>query len=118
MNIRQNIGYANLLYNNFSGAAGELTAVTQYLYEHIELKRYENFSKIMLMIAIEEMKHLELLGELIKRLGRKPYFINKEGLSWNSETYLKYRFNNIYEMLTFNIESEKKAIKEYKDVIK
>ena len=118
MNIRQNIRYANMLYNNFSGEAGELTAVTQYLYEHMELKRYENFSKIMLSISIEEMKHLEMIGGLIKRLGRKPYFINKEGLAWNSESNLKYHFNSIYDMLTFNIESEKKAIEEYREVIK
>ena len=64
------------------------------------------------------MKHLEMIGGLIKRLGRKPYFINKEGSAWNSESNLKYHFNSIYDMLTFNIESEKKAIEEYREVIK
>ena len=46
-NIRQNIRYANLLYDNFAGEEGEFTAFNQYFYEHIELKRYENFSKII-----------------------------------------------------------------------
>ena len=72
MNIRQNIRYANMLYNNFSGEAGELTAVTQYLYEHMELKRYENFSKIMLSISIEEMKHfVRFLSTLIALFAKK-----------------------------------------------
>ena len=52
MNIRQNINYAKLLYKSYSSADGELTAVLQYIYEHIELKQFECFSKILLSIAI------------------------------------------------------------------
>ena len=117
MNIRQNQKYANLLYNNFAGSTGELTSVTQYIYEHIELKRYENFSKILLSVAIEEMHHLELIGELIRRLGRKAYYIDKNQCMWNAQN-IKYHFNNVYDMLLFNIESEKKAILGYKEAIK
>ena len=117
MNIRQNQRYAELIYNSFGGEAGELTAVTQYIYEHIELKKYEEFSKILLSIAIEEMHHLDLGGELIRKLGKRPYYINKEGCGWNSKN-VKYHFNNVYDMLIYNIESEKKAIKEYKEAIK
>ena len=117
MNIRQNIRYANLLYDNFAGVEGELTAVNQYIYEHIELKKYEGFSKILLSIAIEEMHHLELIGDLIKRLGKKPYYINQNQCMWSANN-IKYHFNNIYDMLMFNIESEKKAIEGYKEVIK
>jgi len=118
MNIRQNIRYVNMLYNSFSGEHGELTAITQYLYEHIELKRYENFSKILLKISIEEMRHLSLIGELIKRLGGKPYYIDNEKIAWNSKSSLRYHFNSLYDVLTYNIESEKKAIEEYRHVIK
>lgn len=117
MNIRQNQRYANLLYDNFAGNMGELTSVTQYIYEHIELKRYESFSKILLSIAIEEMKHLELIGELIRKLGKKSYYIDKNQCAWNAEN-IKYHFNSVYDMLAFNIESEKKAILNYKEVIK
>lgn len=117
MNVRQNIKYANLLYDNFAGAESELTAVNQYIYEHIELKRYENFSKILLSIAIEEMHHLELIGDLIRKLGKRPYFIDKNKSAWNAEN-IKYHFNNVYDMLMFNIESEKKAILGYKEAIK
>ena len=117
MNIRQNQRYAELLYSSFAGEEGELTAVTQYIYEHIELKRYESFSKILLSIAIEEMHHLELIGNLIRRLGSKPYYINSQKCMWNAKN-IKYHFNNVYDMLMFNIESEKKAIKCYEEAIK
>lgn len=117
MNVRQNKRYAELLYNNFSGEAGELTAVTQYIYEHIELKKYDSFSKILLSIAIEEMHHLDLIGDLIKKLGKKAYYINNENCFWNAKN-VKYHFNNIYDMLSYNIETEKQAIIEYKQAIK
>ena len=117
MNIRQNIRYANLLYDNFAGEEGELTAVNQYIYEHIELKRYESFSKILLSIAKEEMYHLELIGDLIKGLGKKPYYANQNQCMWNANN-IKYHFNNVYDILMFNIESEKKAIENYREVIK
>ena len=117
MNIRQNQRYANLLYHNFAGESGELTAVTQYIYEHIELKQFECFSKILLSIAIEEMHHLDLIGDLIRRLGKRPYFINKDKCMWSTKN-VKYHFNNIYDMLCYNIESEKKAIEGYKEAIK
>ena len=117
MNIRKNLKYANMLHDNFAGEIGELTAVTQYIYEHIELKKYDNFSKILLSIAIEEMHHLDLLGDLIKKLGGIPYYTNKNKCAWNGEN-IKYHFATVYEMLTYNIESEKKAIECYKEAIK
>ena len=117
MNIRQNLRYADLLYDNFAGDFGELSAITQYIYEHIELNKYESFSKILLSIAIEEMHHLDLIGDLIRRLGKRPYYINKSQCIWNAEN-VKYHFNNIYDMLCYNIESEKKAIIGYQEAIK
>ena len=63
------------------------------------------------------MHHLDLIGDLIKRLGKKPYYINQNQCMWNANN-IKYHFNNIYDMLMFNIESEKKAIEGYKEVIK
>ena len=117
MNIRQNLNYANLLYDSFAGEYGELSAVAQYIYEHMELKKYESFSKILLSIAIEEMHHLDLIGDLIRRLGKRPYFINKDKCMWSAEN-VKYHFNNIYDMLCYNIESEKKAIESYREIIK
>ena len=117
INIRQNLRYTSLIYDSFGGENGELTAITQYIYEHIELKRYENLSKIFMSIAKEEMLHLELLGDLIKRLGGKPYYINNNRCQWKSDN-VKYHFASVYEVLTYNIESEKKAIEEYRYLIK
>ena len=70
MNVRQNIKYADLLYDNFSGTNGELTTVLQYTYEKLEIRYYEGLSKIINSIVEEEIKHMELIGDLIKQLGK------------------------------------------------
>lgn len=105
------------MYNSFAGETGELTAIAQYIYENIELRYYENFSKIILSIAIEEMHHLELIGNLIRKLGRRAYFVNQKHCIWNAKN-VKYHFNSVYDMLSYNIESEKQAIAGYKEAIK
>ena len=107
--VVKNLMYANLLYDDLSGELGELSAITQYIYEHIETVSFPELSGIMLKIAIQEMKHLNLVGELIKRLGKKPYFIDSKGVNWNSK-YVKYNFDNIINTMKYNIETEKVAI--------
>lgn len=107
--VVKNPMYANLLYNDLSGELGELSAVTQYIYEHMDIANFPEISDIMVKIAIQEMKHLDLVGELIKRLGKNPYFIDSKGMNWNSK-YLKYNFDDIVETMRHNIETEKVAI--------
>lgn len=106
-----------MLYNDFSGEEGELTAITQYIYEHIEFKNKSQISNILLKIAIEEMKHIKILGEIIKKLGGKPIYINSKKEYWTSEN-VKYNFCNLDEMLEYNIKSEEVAIEGYKRAIK
>lgn len=106
-----------MLYNDFSGQDGELTAITQYIYEHIELNNRPDISNILLKIAIEEMKHIKILGEIIKKLGGKPIYVNSEKEYWTSEN-VKYNFCNLDEMLEHNIKSEEIAIKGYKRAIR
>lgn len=117
VDVKPDKRYAKLLYDSYGGNAGELNAITQYIYEHIEVNQYEEFSKILLSIAIEEMHHLDLLGDLIKKLGKKPCYVSTNEHFWNAKN-VKYYFNNIHDMLMFNIKSEEKAIFEYKKAIK
>ena len=58
-------------------------------------------------IRTEEHKELDKYGN------RTPIY---ESYSYFS--HIKYHFNNVYDMLMFNIESEKKAIERYKETIK
>ncbi len=115
-NYIQILSMLGMLYDDFSGEEGELTAITQYIYEHIEFKCESQISNILLKIAIEEMRHVEILGEIIKKLGGKPIYINSQKQYWTSEN-VKYNFSNLDEMLEYNVKAEEKAIEGYKKAI-
>lgn len=70
------------MYDNFSG---ELSAVTQYIYEHINSKEYVELKKILLTISIQEMKHLNIIGELLVELGGTPYYQNSNNEQWTAK---------------------------------
>lgn len=116
-NLYPNKKYANLIYNSFAGKEGELTAITQYIYEHIDFKDKDEISKILLSIAIEEMHHIDILGEILINLGEKPIFKSSEGKDWCSNN-VKYKIKDIKEAMKINICAEETAIAEYMQLMR
>lgn len=110
--LEKSQGYAKMLYDDFGGDFGELTAITQYIYQHIALAEKEDISKTMLSIAIVEMKHIDLVGELIRKLGYKPIYVGSTGSFWDASN-LRYEIKSIQDMMEYNIKSEEEAIKGY-----
>lgn len=110
-NLRRNVAYANLLLDDMAGPNGELTATTQYIYEHMNVQS-KDLSKILKSIAIQEMMHLDILGLLIKRLGKFPYYTSSNQAAWSSHN-VKYNTGNLITTMNYNIESEKIAIAGY-----
>lgn len=108
--------YATMLYDDFAGDLGELSAITQYIYEHIQLNDQPDLAKIMKRIAIEEMKHLDIVGDIIKRSGKKAIYQDAKGILWSAKN-VKYEFKGIKEIMDFNIYSENKAIEGYRKAI-
>ena len=67
-------------------------------------------------IAIEEMHHLKILGDILVKLGFIPYYMSSRNNKWCSDN-VKYKFNCVEDMLKYNIEGEKMAIREYQKLI-
>lgn len=106
--------YANILLEDYSGLASELTSITQYSYQHF--LNYPFITHIISSIAQVEMKHLELLGKTIFLLGEKPQFIYYNNQSnvknyWQSN-YINYT-TDIVDMLKSDIILEQVAIRSY-----
>lgn len=108
--------YAMMLYDDFAGELGELSAITQYIYEHIQLKQHNLISKTLVRIAIQEMKHLALIGEVIKMLAEEPMYINSNQQPWSSKN-VKYDIRDMAKIMDYNIETEKMAIKGYEKIL-
>ena len=115
--LYQNKRYANLIYESFAGKEGELTAVNQYIYEHIDFKGKEDISKILLEVAIEEMHHLDILGEILVNLGEKPFFKDSNQKDWSANN-VQYKIKDIKEAMKINISSEETAIREYRQLMR
>lgn len=116
----QNPKYANLILLNYSSAVSELSAVTQYVYHQIALKyKYEEVSETIEGIAEVEMHHLQMLGELIVKLGKDPgYWIckHKKFSYWTPE-FLSFN-TSLKKALIVDITDEKQAITQYRRTIK
>lgn len=68
-----NLNYARIISNSLASAHSEMTAIYQYLYQNWTLEQTsDEFAALTLKIAKVEMHHLQMLGELITKLGGNP----------------------------------------------
>ncbi len=109
--------YCNLIYDSLGGKKGELTAITQYIYEHNNLQNEKEINHILKDIAIEEMHHLNILGNIIVNLGEKPIYKNSNGKLWTTEN-VSYTTLKLKEIININIELEEESISRYQKILK
>lgn len=110
---RENVEYAKILLEDYAGSDGEDTAIHRYFYQSLVVEEVsimlENISKV-------EMHHLEILGELIWKLGYTPAFYTIDSnigcvIPWTSK-YIDYSCD-LKTILLENISKEIQAIKRY-----
>lgn len=113
----KNQTYANLLSIDHSGSISELSAITQYV-NHENRLSMQNcaVARSLLGIAMAEMIHLQMLGQLIILLGGNVDYSVKRSDGrrklWTPE-YLSFP-DNAKKMISVNIEGEKSAINQYR----
>lgn len=113
----------DLIYS-YAGSKGELTAVTQYIYQSFIVKPNNNYlglSRLLEQISIKEMQHLEILSQILISQGINPKFCryidnNYDICSPWSSNNVKY-ITNIEEFIKYNIEIENDAINEYRQIV-
>ena len=89
--------------------AGELQAIIQYMWQHIQWKGVEHYavSEGFKKIAIEEMKHAEKISERLWYLGAKP----------TTQPAPIFVGNTLEEMLKFDAKAEIDTIAMYKGIM-
>lgn len=110
-NIGKNSQYATMLYEDFGGKCGEVTAIMTYIYQHLIIQDID-IAQIMKKIAVVEMHHLDLIGSLIKMLGKDPKYMDNNYMYWNADT-IDYEKKDIRSLMKMNIQSEQEAIANY-----
>lgn len=119
--MQKNREYANILSNDYAGAVSELSAITQYInHENRLVCERCQLAKTIVGIAMAEMIHLQMIGELNFLLGGNIDFTarmrNGQKRVWTPQ-YLKMP---LYpeEMLAANIEAERNAVNQYRSHMK
>lgn len=111
--VKPNAHDLNMIYKNYAGIISELTAVTQYFYNHLYANSSENeeIGKILLDIAIAEMTHLNIFGQLVINLGgdAKMMYPRNCNLVWWNGNIINYQ-QEIKKILKSAIELERKTI--------
>lgn len=106
---RKNLDYANMLLDAYSSASdSEIQAITQYLYQHKTIAN-ESIANTLLGISLVEMRHLDILSDLITDLGGKPVFYNSNRYFWNTGN-IAYGDRDILDLKLDEKDAESKEI--------
>ncbi len=114
--LNPNLNYAEILMDDYAGIVSEFTAISQYLYHHFLFKQInKELGELLENVAITEMLHMEILADIIKKLGGDPVIRGSGSIVHNnfwSGKYINYG-TNLCNQLKADIDAEYKAIAEY-----
>ncbi len=109
-----------LVRRAYVGRHGELKAVLQYFYHYLYFNKLGcvEVAKIILGIAQCEMRHLEILGQLLTALGDDPVFspVSPWGTTCDFVSGISYS-KTAQKMIMDDISSEMASVCEYESII-
>lgn len=118
--IEKDLVAASIIAPAYAGLHSELTAVLQYTYHTFYFNEANDkaTADILESISIAEMKHIKILGRLLLKLGREPFFglcypLGREYYNSSSVATSK----TPQKMLLDNIAGEIMAIDSYSKMI-
>jgi len=119
--IEKDLRTARLIEQAYAGVHSELTAILQYIYHvlYFEEEGKKDTAGTLLKIAIAEMRHVKILGELLIKLGGDPIYATRSifDIRFFNAGYVTYS-KTPKKMLLDDITSEMLAISEYDELIK
>ena len=111
---------ARIIAPSYAGIHGELAAILQYVYHHFYFSREgnEQTASTLIGIAVAEMKHLEILGETLLRLGTDPVYSRTPPYKCDffSAGFINYS-KTARKMLMDDISGELIAINDYEKIL-
>ena len=103
------------MLSNMAGTNSEMNAISLYIYNSLITEpEYKSFAACFENIAIVEMHHLDIFGQIALQIGADPrlWAVNRNKKQYWSPGYNNYP-REIKEVLRNSIDSEKAAIEKY-----
>ncbi len=111
--VEKNVAESKLLMPCYAGMASELSAILTYAFQSYITQNHPEISKALECVSIVEMKHHELLGKTIYKLGGYPIMGARN--YWNG-SFASYTLEP-KKFLEQNIIAEESAIINYERTI-
>ncbi len=111
--VEENIAESKLLMPSYAGMGSELSAILTYAFQSYITPNYPEISKALEGVSVVEMKHHELLGTTIYKLGGYPIMGARN--YWNG-SFANYTLD-VKKFLQQNIIAEENAIINYERTI-
>ena len=118
--IKRDCKDAAVIMPAYADADSEMTAVLQYIYQSISFKveGNERFASKLEEIAIAEMKHLDMLGEALLRMGASPVFSRRPPTKCNFYSSCAVNYAALpTAMIAADITAETQAINMYAQML-
>ena len=112
----QNPSYAKLLSIPYASNGGELASILFYTYGHMVTALCdERLSELLKCISITEMRHFEILGNLIVMLGGSPKFWSADSRGCFGTQNITYS-DDPQRIIRTSISMEREAVETYKRI--
>ena len=109
----KNYHYASMIAEAYAGRESELTAILQYSFQHfVKSETEQRVANALARIAVVEMHHLEILGEMLVKLGSTPVFAGRRRQMYTASA-VNYE-TDLVKLLNVDIENEYAAIDYYR----
>ena len=119
VNEKQNKKTARILGETFMGGHSELKSIFQYACHYFNFKKFgeEKSANVFLGILLCEMNHMEILGELLLKLGANPVYYLPIPL-FNDFLLRQVNFNKTKRKMVLEmISAEMVSIERYKKIV-
>ena len=117
-NLTTDVRSGQIISFAYATLRGELTAILQYIYHSFFMANFnKDDSDVLVSIALAEMKHLDILGESMLKLGVEPKYVQYPNSKTFYDTSCVAQSTTPSKMIMDDIAGELNAIAEYNKML-
>ncbi len=116
--LTKDIRSGNIISFAYATIRGEISATLQYTYHHFYFDQTNaDYAQTLMSIAVAEMKHIDILGTAMLKLGVSPKFVQCPNTKEYYNTSAVSQSTTPQKMLMDDIQGEMNAIADYQKML-
>lgn len=116
--LTKDVRSGNIISFAYAALRGEITATLQYTYHHFYMgQTNQDYADTLMRIAIAEMKHIDILGAAMLKLGVSPKYVQCPNTQAYYNTSTVSQATVPQKMIMDDIQGEMNAIADYQKML-